>query len=369
MRIHARLELEVYKGDDMTEAQRMTVDALVKLGSRREGVVESGSQVLVPLPFRYDVHPNIVVWPDGSWHDFSADIGWERLGMKYYGDAKSLTGKQYERWEYTWSGLLPVANVPEAKAYCEKRCLYSRDLRVSMDGPMAICFPLYDPKELRLVGIQRRYIDGIEPKNKAFPGSDMKGGIFARVSKERTTPFTVSVFEGATDTYTDIWGTDISIGAPSCSSLGGVKSFIEENKVDISTLLLSFDNDIPGQKASMDMQSWAKNQGIKCEVLLHKQGYKDVNDLICAGIALEYADVPERENGFVKVVDEITPDMESATWVGFYPPDFPQFRHISFSESAMDESILYVFPESFGRSRVNEIAWERGASAYILRGW
>lgn len=350
----------------MTDKQFEVIELMKKLGSKGH-IVNAGSAVRVSLPFLEDENPNITVWPNGSWHDFSNPSHleqWEAIGLKDHGYVKDLQDAIKNRFPKMWAELDSVNVVTDDRyrKYVENRML-GGDIRV-YHGSLA--FPIYN--ELGdIVGIQTRRIDGNEPKNLMVHGSDGKNGLFIRDTGYD--PLPVVICEGATDTYTWVSGCH-SIGALSASMLDGVKKWLTINNGAHPYFILALDADNAGADAQSNLLNFMLKLGIdrdRIKVMEHGHG-KDLNDEMNNHHRLEVSDLDEvKTDLFVKVVDEVNEDMTTkALWVGFFPPDFPGVDHANYPSG---NYAFYVFPESYGRSKVNELMWKLKQSAYILRGW
>lgn len=346
----------------VTDQQLEVIELMKKLGSKGH-VVNASGVVKVSIPFSEDMNPNITVWANGSWHDFSNPSHkeqWEALGLKDHGYLQDLRNAVKNRFPKMWAECeKPQAN-DKYSNYINSRML-TGDIRI-YHGSLA--FPIYNEFG-EIIGIQTRRIDGQEPKNMMVHGSDGKNGFFIRYSQDG---IPLIICEGATDTYTLVNGSNM-IGALSASMLDGVKKWIANNKYRVMYFVLAFDADAAGTDAQGKMLEYLESIGIersRIKVMAHEHG-KDLNDEINNNNRLKIEDLDEvRTDLFVKVVDEVNEEMESAVWFGFFPPDFPTMKHIN---SINYKNHLFVFPESFGRSKVNSLMWNNKSSAYILRGW
>lgn len=348
----------------MTDAQLRTISAMKRLGSAGY-TKQDGQNIYVSLPFAEDKNPNIKVWPDGSWHDFSGNSDkWEALGLKPHGTLRELENVLADRFHKIWEGLprvsIETGDSPQA-IYARNRGL-SGDIRV-YNGSLA--FPIMNHTG-QIIGIQTRRIDGEQPKNMMLHGSDGKNGLF--IHNDECGGDYVLICEGATDTYTLVPGV-VSVGAISVSMLDGVKNWIMVHKDEYRFFVLAFDADEPGDEAQNKMLTYMLSIGIvrnRIKIMNHRYG-KDLNDEMNNHNGLEFSDLGEIEtNLFVKLVDSVTPEMEGAIWYGFFPPDFPTMQHSNVIDYRHH---LYVFPESFSRTQINKLMWDNKSSAYILRGW
>jgi 5S rRNA maturation endonuclease (ribonuclease M5) len=349
----------------MTDFQLKTIDAMKKLGSQGYTKMD-GQNVYVSLPFAEDRNPNIKVWPDGSWHDFSGnEEKWANLGLRPFGTLKELTSVLAVRFKKLWL-TLPRVTTPEIINYAKNRALYYGYL-CEMNG--ALAFPIYDPDQRIVIGIQTRRVDGGLPKNQMVHGSDGKNGLF--IAEFGVDHSTVLVCEGATDSYSKLSEDYDVIGAISCSMLDGVKRFLLLNREKYERIVLAFDADDPGRAAQGEMINYLISVGISKEhisVLVHSNGCKDVNDEVTKHmLPLMYESLPEIDsNIFVRFADAVLPEMEDALWVGFFPPDFPGYDH---STRPDGQHSLYVFPESYPRTDINRQMYNYKSSAYILKGY
>lgn len=353
----------------MTDKQFEVIELMKKLGSKGH-IVNAGSAVRVSLPFSEDLNPNITVWPNGSWHDFSNPshlAQWEAIGLKDHGYVKDLQDAIKNRFPKMWAELKKPLPGSSAAEYITNRGL-SGDIRMYRGS---LAFPIYNEIG-EIVGIQTRRIDGQEPKNLMVHGSDGKNGLFIRDMDHGAMP--IVICEGATDTYTWVSGCH-TIGALSASMLDGVKKWLALNRENYPYFVLALDADDAGRDAQSKLLDYMLGIGIardRIKVMEHGHG-KDLNDEMNNHHRLEIADLDEvKTDLFVKVVDEVnnvdeaSNDMRKALWVGFFPPDFPGVDHASYPSG---NYALYVFPESYGRAEVNKLMWKLKQSAYILRGW
>jgi hypothetical protein len=356
----------VTKGSEMTKEQNETIELMKRLGSNGNTRIDGGS-VYVALPFRTDHDPNVKVWRDGSWRDFSSPTEtaskWAELGLSDHGTLQQLRDSLTDRFPKLWKELPDAYSFASTAAYITSRQLRG-DIRVAQDS---LCFPIYN-KHMDMVGIQTRRIDGGTPKNQMLHGSDGKHGLFVSFLDGPNQPLVIC--EGATDTYTVV-GTGWSmIGAVSCSMLDGVKEYLLQNKDNYPCFVLALDADEPGRAAQGELLSYMLSIGIHRTTILfmtHSDGCKDLNDEILKNGTIHTEALPAQGSSiFVKVVGEIVPEMENALWVGFFPPDFPGFEHAT---NADGRHQLYVFPESYPRGLVNARMWYYRQSAYILRGF
>jgi hypothetical protein len=355
-------------GEEMTNEQNEVIELMKRLGSKGHTVVR-GENVRVSLPFSEDSNPNITVWPNGSWYDFSGtntEGEWEKLGLKRHGYLSDLRNAVTNRFPKMWNEL-PSVSDGQLLEYAQKRNLRWKSLK-SLRNSLA--FPIVNESN-DVIGIQTRRIDGQEPKNIMVHGSDGKNGLFISHIDGPNEPLLIC--EGATDTFTEVFSVN-HIGAVSSSMLGGVKKFVSIGKDIFREFILAFDADDAGKNAQGEMLNYMLSIGIprgKIFVLVHSDGCKDLNDEICSYHMFKSVPISgESSNIFVKVIDELSqdtaPGFQDALFVGFFPPDFVGFDH---STKPDGQHELYIFPESYPRYEVNRLMYNYKASAYILRGW
>ena len=356
------------KGGVVTSEQNEVIELMKKLGSRGHVVVR-GDSVKVSLPFAEDVNPNITVWPNGAWRDFSGTntaAEWDKLGLLRHGYLKDLRDAVGNRFPKMWNELQDVFG-NSAFEYVLQRTLRAGKLKVIWG---AIAFPIVDESN-KVIGIQTRRIDGGEPKNQIVHGSDAKGGLFIGNIFGPDKPLLIC--EGATDTFTEVSDFNV-VGAISSSLLGGLKKYLNIEKDVFSQFILAFDADDAGRNAQGEMLGYMLSIGIpreKISVMRHSEGNKDFNDEMVNTHRFFYDPIEEAsEKIFVSVVDELsnslTPGYEKALFVGFFPPDWVGFEHSTKPDGLHK---LYVFPESYSRTEVNRQMYSLKASAYILKGW
>jgi len=351
----------------MTDKQNQVIELMRKLGSKHS--VIRGDSVKVSLPFAEDVNPNITVWPNGAWRDFSGtdtSKDWEALGLLRHGYLEDLQHAVTSRFPRMWNELYDVFD-QEHLDYCSERTLRRSSIKLLWG---ALAFPIVDESN-NVIGIQTRRIDGGEPKNQIVRGSDAKNGLFISHIEGPNEPLLIC--EGATDTYTEVYGVN-HVGAISSSLLGGVKKYINVEKECFREFILAFDADDAGRTAQGELLGYMLSIGIprgKIFIMLHTEGNKDLNDEMCNHHVFHSVPVISKDlDIFVKVVDELslemTPGFEEALFVGFFPPDFPNHNHSTKPDGLHK---LYVFPESYSRTEINRQMYNFKTSAYILRGW
>lgn len=346
----------------MNDKQRYVVELLTKLGSQGNVKNASDGTIYVGSPFHPDRDPNIKVWTDGSWHDFSADKGWNKFGMKWFGTMAQLELIVKRRFSMELAEMKKIEG--EALAYAEKRKLETKDVRMTVDnGRTAMAFPIYtsNPSSSDVVGIQLRYIDGQTPKNKMLHGSNGRDGVFYSEGLGNV----IVICEGVTDTYTK--DDRAHVGAPSCSMLKGVKEFISLHR-DME-YIIAFDGDEPGRNAQAEAVAYCRSLGIEnIYELYHSSDCKDLNDEIVKHGEYSFNKIDAASvDTFVTMVDTVPHDAENYVWVSFFPKDFPNYKHEAVFPNYKNS--FYVFPESYGRAKVNQLMVMYNSSAYILRGW
>lgn len=356
----------------MTNAQNEVIELMKRLGSKCH-VMARGDSVRVSLPFAEDVNPNITVWPNGAWRDFSGTNNaaeWEKLGLLNHGYLLDLQQAVGNRFPRMWNELPNTCN-QEHVDYVLNRNLRRDTIKVLWG---ALAFPIVD--ELRnIIGIQTRRIDGGEPKNQIVHGSDAKNGLFISHLEGPSAPLLIC--EGATDTYTEVFGVN-QIGAISSSLLGGLKKYLQTWKDTFGSFILALDADEAGRNAQGELLGYMLSIGIPREkifLMIHTEGNKDLNDEMCNRHNFKSVPINVKSDVydiFVTVVDGVTNDdeasieMKDALWVGFFPPDFPNHIHSTKPDGLHK---LYVFPESYSRPEVNKQMYNFKTSAYILKGW
>jgi hypothetical protein len=352
----------------MTDKQNQVIELMMKLGSKGHTTIR-GDSVKVSVPFAEDVNPNITVWPNGAWRDFSGTdttAEWEKLGLLRHGYLDDLQHAVKSRFPRMWNEL-PNTCDQEHVDYVLNRNLRRNIIKVLWG---ALAFPIVDEQN-NIIGIQTRRIDGGEPKNQIVHGSDAKNGLF--ISHIEGPNAALLVCEGATDTYTEVYGVN-HVGAISSSLLGGVKKYINIEKECFREFILAFDADEAGRAAQGELLGYMLSIGIPREkifIMVHTEGNKDLNDEICNHHNFKSEPINTKSSDiFVKLVDELspvaTPGYEEALFVGFFPPDWVGFDHSTKPDGLHK---LYIFPESYSRTEVNRQMYNFKTSAYILKGW
>jgi len=360
----------------MTDKQNTVIELMKKLGSKGH-VVARGDSVKVSLPFAEDVNPNITVWPNGAWRDFSGtDTApkWEELGLLKHGYLEDLQHAVTNRFPRMWNELHDAFD-QEHLDYVQRRNLRWESIKLFWGS---LAFPIVDELN-NIIGIQTRRIDGGEPKNIMVHGSDAKNGLFIShpIVTVDDSHSPLLICEGATDTYTKVFGVN-QVGCISCSLLGGLKKYLSVQKGTYCEFILALDADEAGRTAQGELLAYMLSIGIPREkifLMVHTDGNKDLNDEMCHNKHFDSVPINVKSDVhdiFVTVVDGVTNDdeasieMKEALWVGFFPPDFPGHEHSTKPDGLHK---LYVFPESYSRTEINRQMYNFKASAYILRGW
>jgi len=348
----------------MTDKQNQVIELMKKLGSKGH-VIARGDSVKVSLPFAEDANPNITVWPNGAWRDFSGtDTApeWEKLGLFRHGYLEDLQHAVTNRFPRIWNELYDAFD-KEHLDYVKRRNLRWKNIKLFWGS---LAFPIVDFDE-NIIGIQTRRIDGQEPKNMMVHGSDGKSGMFIGNHAGANTPLLIC--EGATDTYTEVFGVS-QVGCISSSMLGGLKTFLNRSRDVYREFILALDEDEAGRTAQGELLGYMLSIGIPREkifLMVHTEGNKDLNDEMCNHRRFDSVPLNVKSSDiFVKTTDTIIPEMEKALWVGFFPPDFPEYTHSTKPDGLHK---LYVFPESYSRTEINRQMYNFKTSAYILRGW
>lgn len=351
----------------MTNKQNEVIELMKRLGSKGHVIVR-GDSVRVSLPFAEDKNPNITVWPNGAWRDFSGTTNaaeWEKLGLLEHGYLLDLQEAFTNRFPKMWNELHDVFD-QEHLDYVNKRNIRWKSLKLLWG---ALAFPIVDFDE-NVIGIQTRRIDGGEPKNMMVHGSDGKNGMFIGHREGANIP--VLICEGATDTYTEVFGV-CQVGCISSSMLSGLKTFLNRSRDVYSEFILALDADEAGRNAQGELLGYMLSIGIPREkifLMVHTEGNKDLNDEMCNHHSFKSEPINTKSSDiFVKVVDEVVPEMEKAIWIDFWPPDFPKMKHSHLFQENGGKGGIFVFPESYGRAAINKLMWLNRTSAYILRGF
>lgn len=336
--------------------QFRAVEALEKLGSSLEHAQQGDGYVLLSKPFHSDRTPSVEVFRDGGFRDWAEDTsGWAEIGLKPIGTYLDLEEAAEGRFQKVWNELSPLS--AEGREYLEGRKISTEGLK--SDGP-AVCFPLWHGD--KMVGIQRRFIDGRTPKNRCFAGSDASGLFYPL--QQHTPPANNNVMfvcEGVTDTYTMIkYG--MVAGVLSASTLSGLQEVIPSTPCKV---VLCFDADPAGREAERKVLAMFPDQQFHRLQLYGK--YKDANELVCSGEGI----------GSNPIERDITPDLEfiegsrsaapeeNALWLGFWPPEVQKGVPTSFVPK--DGYNWYVFPHDIDPLQAREWCWERKVSGYVCK--
>jgi hypothetical protein len=334
--------------------QFRAVEALEKLGSSLEHAQQGDGYVLLSKPFHSDRTPSVEVFRDGGYRDWAEDTtGWEALGLKSIGTYLDLEEAAEGRFQKVWNELEPLS--AEGRAYLEGRKISTEGLK--SDGP-AVCFPLWHGD--KMVGIQRRFIDGRTPKNRCFAGSDASG-LFYPLQSPRDNFNVLFVCEGATDSYTMAPYGNVA-GVLSASTLTGLQEVIKSNSYKI---VLCFDNDPAGREAQRKVL--AEFPSFEFSQLL-LDPHKDVNELVCAGgslIPMKCPKDPAPDLEFIEGPRTAAPFGPSSLWLGFWPPDVPKGAPTSFSPR--DGYSWYVFPPDIDPLKAREWCWTKHVSGYVCK--
>jgi hypothetical protein len=334
--------------------QLRAVEALEKLGSTLEHAQQGDGYVLLSKPFHADRTPSVEVFHDGGYRDWAEDTtGWAEIGLKPIGTYLDLEEAAEGRFQKIWNGLEELSD--EGRTYLEGRKIFTEGLK--SDGP-AVCFPLWHGD--KMVGIQRRFIDGRTPKNRCFAGSDASGLFFPIQQHTGTVNNNIlSICEGATDSYT-MAPYSMVAGVLSASTLSGLQEVIPSAPGEI---VLCFDADSAGREAERKVLAMFPDQKFG-RLMLGK--YKDVNEMVCQrGF----------EGALVERITRETPDLEfisgspasapSGLWVGWWPPDVPKGVPTSFAPR--DGYSWYVFPPDIDPLSAREWCWSHKTNGYTVR--
>lgn len=324
--------------------QLRAVEALIKLGSDLSNAQLGDSYVLLSKPFHQDRTPSVEVFRDGGYRDWAEDTGWANIGLKALGTYLDLERAAEDRWSAVWAGLAPLSD--EAEQYLRDRRISGAGLK--SDGP-AICFPLW--KGDRMVGIQRRWIDGRTPKCRTFPGSDANGLLLPPSGEEGDT----YICEGVTDTYTLAAFPVRAIGVLSASTLAGLRD------VSFSQATLCFDNDPAGKKAECAVLDMFPDKDF---YRLELGRYKDVNDLVCAGADLVRVHV-ERTGSDLEFIEGTLEQAPVGLWIGWWPPDAPNGVPCAFEPR--DGYRWYIFPSYINPVQARRWCWEHRTNGYVVK--
>jgi hypothetical protein len=334
--------------------QFRAVEALEKLGSSLEHAQQGDGYVLLSKPFHADHTPSVEVFRDGGFRDWAEDTeGWAELGLKSIGTYLDLEEAAEGRFQKVWDELSPLSD--EGREYLEGRKISTEGLK--SDGP-AVCFPLWHGD--KMVGIQRRFIDGRTPKNRCFAGSDASG-LFYPPQGPRDNFNVLFICEGATDSYTMAPYGNVA-GVLSASTLSGLQEVIPSTPCKI---VLCFDSDSAGKEAERKVLAMFPDQEFNRLQLYGK--YKDANELLCSGEGLgsnpiERDSTPDLE--FISGSLEHAP-LNSALWLGFWPPDVLDGQPTSFEPR--DGYLWFVFPPDIDPLKAREWCWTNHVSGYVCK--
>lgn len=329
--------------------QRRAVEALIALGSSPESMEQGSSYVLISKPFHQDRTPSVEVFADGGYRDYAGSGEWASLGLKHYGTYLDLERASEDRWGNLWNSL-PYLSARHI-VYLAARHIKSDLFDLRSDGN-AVCFPLW--KDGKMVGIQRRYIDGTTPKCRLFAGSDASG--LFRPEDKYTNTRIFFVCEGVTDTYSLASRVPKVIGLVSASTTEGLSGMFQEPQTE--NIVLCMDNDAAGREA--ERRIVLRFPSIQFKRLVLGQ-YKDVNELLCAGGELRTEDIAAPAAlEFLSGPKSAAPD---GVWVGWWPPDLQGKRWSWNGEKAE----WLIFPPDYDRAKARQMCWEQGASGYVAK--
>lgn len=333
--------------------QLRAVEALEKLGSTLEHAQQGDGYVLLSKPFHTDRTPSVEVFHDGGYRDWAEDTtGWAEIGLKPIGTYLDLEEAAEGRFQKIWDSLSPLSD--EGRRYLEGRKISTEGLK--SDGP-AVCFPLWHGD--KMVGIQRRFIDGRTPKNRCFAGSDATG-LFFPDGAYHPQGESLYICEGATDTWTAAARDEAEVcGVVSASTLDGLRDVLPT----VRRVALFFDNDPAGREAERKVAAMFPNQQF---FRLRLGEYKDYNDLICAGVqTLEFDEIVRDSAPDLEFISGALASAPSGLWVGWWPPDVPKGAPTSFAPR--DGYSWYVFPHDIDPLKAREWCWSHKTNGYTVR--
>lgn len=356
----------------MTSQQKKTIDLLYELGSDPDITYQDGRNYRVALPFTTDLNPNIEVFPDGHYTDYSASPEWEKLGIGKYGDSRDLMkalgthnilAKQelLLQMKEAWDSL-ETLEPEEVLKYVGRRKLWGHIRWGYYNTRMFIAFPMW--KHGDIVGIQRRFLDGEQPKNMMYRGSDSHG-IFRTFESCASALY---VMEGATDTATDYTILGNVIGAPSASMLEGVQSYIAEwDQVwPDERIHLCFDNDAAGREATKKMVEYIKEIGHhEIYILNHPPKTKDFNDIIVAGYTYTFSkyEDPIEQITFINFNGE---PIDKTAWAWGIPKEFAPNMNKIVCGQAIEVGVSVYVAESVGLQDVYYVAGNNPSNQFII---
>ena len=334
--------------------QFRAVESLEKLGSSLEHAQQGDGYVLLSKPFHADRTPSVEIFRDGGYRDWAEDAdGWAEIGLKPIGTYLDLEEAAEGKFQAIWNKLSPLSD--EGREYLEGRKISTEGLR--SDGP-AVCFPLWHGD--RLVGIQRRFIDGRVPKNRCFAGSDASGLLHADDHDQGI----IYICEGVTDTWTlekslSRGGASFQVyGVLSASTLEGLNDILP----DSGDVVLCFDNDSAGREAQRKVVAMFPEQAF---YYLTLGGYKDVNEAIVAGAKMTYETVVRASTPDLEFIEGSLASAPEGLWLGWWPPEVPKGAPTSFTPK--DGYRWYVFPHDIDPLKAREWCWSRKVSGYVVK--
>ena len=334
--------------------QLRAVGALEKLGSTLEHAQQGDGYVLLSKPFHADRTPSVEVFHDGGYRDWAEDTnGWAEIGLKPIGTYLDLEEAAEGRFQKIWDSLSPLSD--EGRRYLEGRKISTEGLK--SDGP-AVCFPLWHGD--KMVGIQRRFIDGRTPKNRCFAGSDASG-LFYPIQQHTgiVNNNVMFICEGATDSYT-MAPYGMVAGVLSASTLSGLQEVIPSTPCKI---VLCFDADAAGREAERKVLAMFPSQQFNRLQLY--DAYKDANELVCAGAGLGSNPIERDSAPDLEFISGSLASAPSGLWVGWWPPDVPKGAPTSFSPR--DGYSWYVFPHDIDPLKAREWCWAHKTNGYTVR--
>lgn len=335
--------------------QFRAVEALEKLGSSLEHAQQGDGYVLLSKPFHTDRTPSVEIFRDGGYRDWAEDAtGWAEIGLKPIGTYLDLEEAAEGRFQKVWNELSPLSS--EGREYLEGRKISTEGLK--SDGP-AVCFPLWHGD--KMVGIQRRFVDGRTPKNRCFAGSDASGLLHPYLSLTKGDLLAFFICEGVTDTYTLAGEHDV-YGVLSASTLGGLSDILPAHSDE--KVILCFDNDAAGREAERKVAAIFPSQ----EFYRLKLGpHKDVNELVCAFVKLEIEPITRDSTPDLEFIEgSLSSAPADALWLGFWPPEVPKGAPTSFTPK--DGYRWYVFPHDIDPLKAREWCWSHKTSGYVCEG-
>jgi len=340
--------------------QFRAVEALEKLGSSLEHAQQGSDYVLLSKPFHSDRTPSVEVFRDGGYRDWAEDkSGWSELGLKPIGTYLDLEEAAEGRFQKVWNELEPLT--AEGREYLEGRKISTEGLK--SDGP-AVCFPLWHGD--KMVGIQRRFIDGRTPKNRCFAGSDASGLFYppkqnvSMLNRSWTMPNPLFICEGATDSYTLApYGT--VVGVLSASTLSGLQEVVPHTKCEF---VLCFDADPAGREAERKVLAMFPDQQFHRLQLYGK--YKDANELLCSGEGLGSNPIERDRTSDLEFIEGSLASAPEGLWLGWWPPEVPKGAPTSFTPK--DGYGWYIFPHDIDPLKAREWCWSRHVSGYVVQG-